>query len=216
MARLSAIITLLAGGAVMLPLFACGHGMELMQARLEFEAEGTVRLEITADFGGNPMLNSEEEAHSALQDLMLVQASGEWRQLAALSPLQWEERHEFDPTSPVTPPPATEGQPHQLLTAVWRWKPSQKALCFKVREGSVHDVLFWYNDSAGKSQWRVLITGESTPPLPVPLLAAPTEGLLMGGHFPFVLLCVSLTLAIVTVIRKGSFRHPLSSPSSTP
>ena len=110
------IISLLAGGAIMLPLLASGHGMELMQARLQFDPAGIAHLEMTADYAGNPMINSEGEARTALQDLLRIEVGGQQHKLSELAPLRLEKRDQFDPTSPLPLPEEAAGVKHQLLT----------------------------------------------------------------------------------------------------
>ena len=60
---------ILAGGAVLGPLPALGHGCEFLLARVEAR-EGWVRLEITADPVGNPLLADEAAAVAALRGSM--------------------------------------------------------------------------------------------------------------------------------------------------
>ncbi|MDB6116248.1 MAG: hypothetical protein JWO08_29 [Verrucomicrobiaceae bacterium] len=179
-----ATIILLAG----LPALAQGHGMELMQARMDWQDDGSLRLEITADYGGNPMLNSEAEARDALQDILRIDIDGTEHKLKDLAPLNVERRDQFDRTSPMPPPPETAGTKHELVTALWQWQPTGRRVRFTVPKGSVHDVLFWRHEGAVSPQWRVLITGDSTPTMQVPggrssMMGAVAFGVLVLGLF---------------------------------
>ena len=108
----------------MLTLPASGHGSEMMQVRLQFDDSGAAVLEMTADYGDNPMLGSEEAARTALQDMLRVEVGGQQYKLTDLAPLRLEERDQLDPTSPMPLPPEAANVSHQLLTAVWQWLPT--------------------------------------------------------------------------------------------
>ncbi len=197
----------------MLPLLAYGHGMELMQARMDWQDNGSLRLEITADYGGNPMLNSEAEARDALQDILRIDVDGTEHKLKELAPLKLNRRDQFDPTSPMPPPPEAAGTKHQLLTAVWQWQPPAGwSVRFKVPKGSIHDVLFWRHEGADLPQWRVLISGDSTPAMQAPQAV---DHSLMAARVGGVSIIVIL-LALVRIRRKSACPPALSTPSSSP
>lgn len=197
----------------MLPPLACGHGMELMQARLDIDGQTGARLEMTADYGGNPMLSSEEDARAALQDLLRVEVGGAWHKLTELAPLKLEPRQQFDPASPMPAAPDPEGRPHQLLTAVWQGPAPAGGLRFMVPKGCVHDVLLWRPNAGGQPFWRVLITGDVSPLIEVP--AAPAAPSVMGWRLSFVLLTAGL-LGFLWSRRKTACRPAILSPSSLP
>ncbi len=168
MRRLPVIISLLAGGAWLLPLPAYGHGMELMEARLRLDTPGEVGLEITADYGGNLMLNGEEDARAALQDILRIESSGQEYKLADLAPLRLERRDHFDSTSPMPVPNEAPGTKHELVTALWSWRPTSETVRFTVPQGCIHDVLFWKHDPKAPPRWNVLISGDYSPEIHVP------------------------------------------------
>ncbi|MBB5035927.1 hypothetical protein [Prosthecobacter dejongeii] len=169
MSHRSLILFILAGGAVMAPLFAFGHACEFLVARLEVK-NGTLQLEITADYGGNPLLADEAAAREALRKILQVRSKGQGRTLEELSPLKMERRTDWDPQAPTAFAPAPDGQPHQLLTALWQWRADVADLTLAVPEGSLHDVLLWTRDEhlPGKqAKWMMLIEGESTPQISI-------------------------------------------------
>lgn len=169
----------------MLPLLAYGHGIELMQARMDWQDDGSLRLEITADYGGNPMLNSEAEARDALQDILRIDIDGTEHKLKDLAPLILERRDQFDSTSPMPPPAEVAGTKHELITSLWQWQPTGRRVRFRVPKGSIHDVLFWRHEGAVSPQWCVLITGDSTPTMQVPGGRSSTMGALIIGVLVF-------------------------------
>jgi len=205
------IISLLAGGAIMLPLLASGHGMELMQARLQFDSAGIAHLEMTADYAGNPMINSEDEARTALQDLLRIEVSGHQHKLSDLAPLRLEKRDQFDPASPLPLTDEAAGVKHQLLTAIWQWRPTDNQLRFTVPQGCIHDVLFWKQEPGTKPQWRVLITGDFTPVIAAP--RPPISAMMIGLMILGVLVPVAIGRSAF-LFRKSTCPLPPSTPSS--
>lgn len=170
-------IRFLAGGAVLLPLLAQGHGCEFLFARLDVEPGGRLTLQMTADYGGNPMLPDEEAAKSALMDALRVRAAGEGRRLDELARLHFEKRGQWDPETPASFAPPEDGTPHRLLTATWSWHADVDALAFEVPRQNVHDVLLWTTHlraSEGDPKWMLLIGGESSPE--IALVAAQDGG----------------------------------------
>ena len=196
---------------MMLPLLASGHGSEMIQARLQFDDAGAAILEMTADYGDNPMLSSEEEARTALQDLLRVEVSGLQHRLTELAPLRIEERDHLDPTSPMPLPPEAANTKHRLLTAVWQWQPTGDLLRFTVPKGCMHDSLFWKQEPGEKPQWCVLINGDFTPVIRVP--HGPFSLSLIGLALPGVLLLAALGLRACSR-PKSPCPLPPSTPSS--
>ena len=154
----------------MAPLFAFGHACEFLVAKVEITRD-LVILEITADYGGNPMIADEEAARVALKNILQIHAGGQTHALETLAPLNFEHRQQWDPATPANFSPPPDGQTHQLLTAVWRWKPKAREIAFGVPDGSPNDVLLWTTAGQlpGKDvQWMLLIEGESTPAIQLP------------------------------------------------
>lgn len=169
MSRRPLILFILSGGAVMAPLFAFGHACEFLVARLEVKGDA-LQLEITADYGGNPLITDEAAASEAVRKILQVRSKGQGRTLEELAPLKIERRTDWDPQAPTTFSPAPDGQPHQLLTALWQWRADADELTLAVPEGSLHDVLLWTRDEhlPGKqAKWMMLIEGESTPQISI-------------------------------------------------
>ena len=173
-------LTILAGGAVLGPLPALGHGCEFLLARVE-AVEGRVRLEITADPVGNPLLADEAAAVAAVRGSLQVRTEAGLRPLAELAPVRVEMRDRWDPEAPSFQSPPMEGEPHRLLTAVWEWRTPAEQVVFAVPRGNLHDVLLWRPARDEPAQWRLLIEGESGPVILVPRAAGfPLAWLLVG------------------------------------
>lgn len=159
----------LTGGAFSAPLFSSGHGTDFLQAKVSFTPAGQVRVEITANYGENPMISDHDQAASILPASLEVHLPQGPRPLHQLAPIQFEQRSEFDPTSPLPPEPVAT--PHQLLTACWEWQPDCDSLQFRVPQGSKHDVMLWVIDpdkTENSPKWMMLLSGETTPDIAIP------------------------------------------------
>ena len=79
------IFILAAGGAILAPLCVFGHGAEFLSAKLTLLPEAEVLLEITADYGGNPLIADEAIAQEALIDPVRLRRGESLVPLAELS-----------------------------------------------------------------------------------------------------------------------------------
>jgi hypothetical protein len=187
---------ILVGGASLAPLIAFSHACEFLVARLDMKA-GSIHLEITADYGGNPLIEDEAAAREAVKRILQVHAGGQVWALEDLAPLNIQHRTQWDPQTPASFAPPQNGQDHQLLSAVWEWQPKVDELTLAVPKGHLHDVLLWTQDEhlPGKqAKWMLLIEGESTPVIHIPhtgpkgwiisLVAVVGLGLFLAGKRP--------------------------------
>jgi hypothetical protein len=170
--RTTALLLLTAAGLVLLaPADARAHGSEFIFAKLTVGLGDEVELEVTADYGENPMIGSEADAEDVLRRVLRVKSRTASRELADVALLRYEQRTQFDATAPVPKGPEAETKPHQLLTAVWRWRPAAATLAFEVAADMNQSVVFWAVDAtvaAPDPRWLFLIAGEHTPEIPVP------------------------------------------------
>ena len=179
----------------MAPLFVSGHACEFLVARLEVKG-GTLHLEITADYGGNPFITDEAEARKAVKGAIKLRTEDTLRALEDLAPMKLEKRSQWDVDAPTAFAPAPDGQPHQLVTGIWQWQADAKVdeVTLVLPEVTGHDVLLWTRDEKladRQAKWMMLIGGESSPVIRlerprVPawkflLPAAVVMGLLMAG-----------------------------------
>lgn len=158
------IFILAAGGAILAPLCVFGHGAEFLSAKLTLLPEAEVLLEITADYGGNPLIADEAIAQEALIDPVRLRRGESLVPLAELSAAnitQHENWAEFAPASYL--PSETEAQPHNLITAAWRWRSSEPEIVFEMPKGKLHDVLLWTRDQTNPDappKWMLLLAGD--------------------------------------------------------
>ena len=73
------------GGAFLAPLLCFGHGSEFILARLDTSTPGEVGLDLTADYGRNPLLASEDEARRVLPRCLHLLDAGAQLPLAEIA-----------------------------------------------------------------------------------------------------------------------------------
>ena len=158
------ILILAAGGAIMAPLCVFGHGAEFLSAKLTLLPEAEVLLEVTADYGGNPLIADEAAAKEALIDPIRLRRDETLvplAELSAASVTQHDNWAEFAPASYL--PSDAETQPHTLITAAWRWRSSEPEIVFEMPKGKMHDVLLWTRDQTNPDappKWMPLLSGD--------------------------------------------------------
>jgi len=154
-------IILAAGGAVLAPLCALGHGMEYLVAKVTLLPEAWVRLEVTADFAQNPMISDETAARDALRDPLRVQEGGVSVPLPEKG-RRIERREGWADLAPAAIFPIPEdGAQHDLITATWEWQAAESALVFELPKGRLHDVMLWM-DEKQKAKWMLLLPGDQS------------------------------------------------------
>ena len=162
---------LAAGAALWLPLCAFGHGVEFLSARLTLLPDAEVLLEVTADYGSNPLLIDEASARAALADPIRLRQDDTLVALGSLSVPQIAENDDWAQFAPASYlPPDTEEQAHQLLTAAWRWRSATPEVVFEMPKGKRHDVLLWTRDEtnpAAPPKWMLLLGGDRSKAIPV-------------------------------------------------
>lgn len=153
------------------PLSAFGHGAEFLSARLTLLPDAEVRLEITADYGGNPLITDEAAAKEALIDPIRLRSGDTLVPLSKIADASLSKHDHWEEFAPASYLPSdTEGQPHQLITASWRWRSGLNELVFEMPKGKLHDVLLWTRDDAqpeAPPKWMLLLAGDRSKAIPV-------------------------------------------------
>lgn len=151
-----------------------GHNGQFLLAKVLVPEPGRVQLEVTVDYGANPMIQTEAEASEALRGVLLVLEEGRSVALEELGLVRIEKRADSDPTCPLPYSPSSapaEPENHQLLTATWTWSTRARSLAFEVPKGVPHDVILWRMDGTSHQRalrWFYLIAGDRTASMPLP------------------------------------------------
>lgn len=146
------------------PLCAFGHGAEFLSAKLTLLSDAEVLLEVTADYGGNPLISDEAAAKEALLDPIRLRFGDSLLPMSEISPITVSKHDnwaEFAPASYL--PSDTEAQPHTLITAAWRWRSEAPEVVFEMPKGKLHDVLLWTRDETNPDappKWMLLLAGD--------------------------------------------------------
>lgn len=190
------ILILAAGGAVLAPLCALGHGTEFLSAKLTLLPDAEVLLEITADYGSNPMLMDEPAALEALADPIRLRQHESLVPLSSLAAARTSRHDNWEDYAPAAYLPSeTEGEAHSLITSAWRWHSTEPEVVFEMQKGKLHDVLLWTHDAAHPEagpRWMLLLAGDRSLPISIQqtpwwrgwMAAAGAGGLiLLGAYF---------------------------------
>ncbi len=165
------ILILAAGGAVLAPLCAFGHGAEFLSAKLTLLPNTEVLLEITADYGSNPLIMDEAAALQALADPVRLRQHETLVLLATLATATISEHHNWADYAPAAYLPSdTEGEAHALITSAWRWHSADPEITFEMPKGKLHDVLLWALDAShpeAPPKWMLLLPGDRSRPIPI-------------------------------------------------
>jgi hypothetical protein len=165
------ILILAAGGAVLAPLCALGHGTEFLSAKLTLLPDAEVLLEVTADYGANPMIADESAALDALADPVRLRLHETLVPLATLGTARLSQHHNWAEYAPAAYLPSeTEGDAHSLITAAWRWRSTEPEIVFEMPKGKLHDVLLWTHDAVhpeAPPKWMLLLAGDRSRPISI-------------------------------------------------
>jgi hypothetical protein len=164
---------ILLGGAFLAPPLAFSHSADTTLARILLQASPEVCLEITVDRHQNPHLQGVDDLATALGKVLRVHLpSGKNWPLADLAKPVFSFSSGYEHPAPV--PLGHNGfeQLPELTTLTWRWRPSESPIRVSVSPESPHTVLLWTagpDNETPHSNWRILIAGDSAPPIPLPV-----------------------------------------------
>ena len=168
-------LLLLLLGVLAGPQHSLAHGAEFLFAKLSLCRDGKCQLEVTADYGDNPMLHDEGDARAAIAGLLrLADAAAAGGMGRPLGTVVFEKRAQLDPTTPGFQSFAENRGAHRLLTGIWRWQPEGRTVEFQVTPGTPFDALLWVVHESPKTaespRWAMLIAGDHSPIIPLDLV----------------------------------------------
>jgi hypothetical protein len=160
--RAASTVVLLATGS------ARAHNGEFLLAKATPLEKGRLALEITADYGNNPLIPTEAAAAEALRGALQLEFNGASHPLEAFGPIRFEKRSDPVPDSPLPTDPAEGSETHWLLTALWEGCPGGNQARLLVSPNSPHSVVVWTAVAPGKPpRWALLLGGEYSPIIPL-------------------------------------------------
>lgn len=158
---------------------AWGHSGEFILAKCSTGTDGRVTLVLTVDCGQHPVLHDRSAAQAAMRQALRVETSRGPVALDSLAQAEPGFSTTPDPDLPLSGDPGGAEFPHVLALMGYSWEPEERDVSFSVPAGFPHDVLFWLGGgarpSAGPVPWRILMAGDLTPGIPVPVPQVPPD-----------------------------------------
>jgi hypothetical protein len=155
------------------PAFA--HTGDFILAKAAPIPGGGLLLEVTADYGNNPLFSTEEEAREAIRHCLQIESRGTQLPLETVAPFVFEKRSEPDPDCPLPKTGADTEETHWLLTGRWQGRPESPQALFSAPKQSPHSVVLWTAPEPGKpTRWAMLLGGDQAPPI---VLSSPPRAL---------------------------------------
>lgn len=197
-----AVQYLLLGVLAALPSLAHGHGAEFLFAQLTYCQDGACDFKLTADYVGNPMIQSEEEARSIITHLFQIREGERLTPLQQLGPPTFTKHTRLDPTTPTFQSAGNVESENHFITGHWRWRPQAPTFMLEIPQDQYHDALLWTVDEAERPQpqnrWVMLLSGDVSPLLSHPSFSSiPPQELPFSVRWPWVTGFVALGLGII-------------------
>ncbi len=165
--RLRLPILILAVGGVLLPQ-AHSHGLNFLLVKAT-PAAGQLRLDISADFSNNPLIENAAQAREIIANLLQLQTPAGSQAIGQSAGFTFQPSAEVDPTCPFQPPVDPAAPPHQLVTGTTFEPITAPSVTLNIPKGNPHDVIFWTDPAAAApAQKLMMIAGDSTAPIPIP------------------------------------------------
>ena len=188
------------------PALAWSHAGAFILAKCSTDVTGVVSLELTVDCGQHPSLTERAAAVAAMRQVLAIPSASGPVALDALARAVPEFSTGPDPDIPFPPDPMEPGRRHDLVKLRYAWQPGVPEIRFAVPAGNPHDVLFWLAGAARPDAmpvaWRILIAGDISPPVPVPM---PSPVARLGTATRWALAAVlGLLLAGAVLWRRGA------------
>ncbi|MEI6712118.1 MAG: hypothetical protein WCO60_00085 [Verrucomicrobiota bacterium] len=167
------------GGVLLAPPIAFAHSGDILLARLVLQQGHEVTLQITADLEANPHLKNTQDPASALgESLRVILPGGRSWSIRELGKPTITVHNGFPFAAPVPLQHQPEEKLPELYTASWTWRPSESPLRFEVPTSNPHTVAFWNvapNSDSVAPNWRMLLAGDSSNPIPLPVRPSPLK-----------------------------------------
>ena len=192
----------LLGVLAALPSLAHGHGAEFLFAQLTFCRDGACELKLTADYVGNPLIQSEEEARTIITHLFQIREGELITPMQKIGAPTFTKHTRLDPTTPEFQSAGNVESENHLITGHWRWRPQAPTFTLEIPRDQYHDALLWTTDEQQppepQNRWVMLLSGDVSPLLAHPSFSsASPQHLVSSMPWPWVTSFAALGLAII-------------------
>ncbi len=144
------------------------HGLNYLLVKA-VPAEGSLRLEISADYTDNPLIESSAQAQEIISSLLEISSTNGTGTVGTATGFKFQTTSEIDPTCPLKLPTDPTAPPHRLLTGTTTELLDATQITLSVPKGNPHDVIIWTTPTDSlPGQKFLLIAGETTQPILIP------------------------------------------------
>ena len=186
------------------PVALWAHASAFVLAKCSPAESGEVSLELTVDYRQHPILTGQEAAVSALREVLQVETPQGPVPLETIVSGTVRFETAMDPDLPLPREAGEAETSHALAVVRYQWNPEAREVKFSVPRGNPHDVLFWLSDQARAPgepvPWRILIAGDTTPPIPLAFPVAVERNLAL--RWVVALAGMGLPLLAVLLVRR--------------
>lgn len=136
---------------------------------------GQLRLEITADFSNNPLLETRTAAQEAIAKILTLHSNEGSTTVGAATGFTFQPAAQVDPTCPLQPPEEPDAPAHRFVIGITTEPVSAANVTLSVPTGNPNDVILWTDPNVGPSQKVMLIAGDQSPPIAIPTAPVKTR-----------------------------------------
>lgn len=209
-ARKRCIASRLAGtvwivGAALLSTPVWAHSSDTLTARLVYEGGPDVSLEITADVASTPWLKDTPNPALAMAGALRVahQEGRSWSPSELGAPIVSVSDGFKYPTPPAVAH-GHEGSNAELLTAVWKWRPSVSPLFVEVPKDHPASVMLWTVDNRFPNpspKGQLLLGSDRSHPIELPFKPNPLQWNWQARLATLVAMCGIVLQGLVLFLR---------------
>jgi len=186
------------------PVALWAHASAFVLAKCSPGASGEVSVELTVDYQQHPILIGQQAAVAALREVLQVETPQGPVPLETVVSGAVRFEKAMDPDLPLPREAGEAETSHALAVVRYQWNPEAREVKFSVPRGNPHDVLFWLSDQARAPgepvPWRILIAGDTTPPIPLAFPVAVERNLAL--RWVVALAGMGLPLLAVLLVRR--------------
>jgi hypothetical protein len=178
------------------------HNGEFILAKAAPTPGGGLLLEVTADYGNNPLFSTEEQAREAIRSCLQIESRGNLLPLESIAPFAFEKHSTPDPDCPLPKTETAADEIHWLLTGRWHAQPDSEQALFSSPKQSPHSVILWTPPAPNTpTRWAMLLGGDKAPPISLTKAQRPLHTVRTLAGITCLVLCVAATAGILSKSR---------------
>jgi hypothetical protein len=187
------------------PTWGRAHGINFLLVKATPGA-GQLRLEITADYTDNPLIDDAIKAEAVIREMLHLKVGNSTTAVGAATGFTFQASTRLDPTCPIPLETTKDAAEHRLLIGTTTEPIAAQEAVLSILPGNPHDVIYWTVPSAGASQNGYLIAGESTSAIPIPTEVASDKLTVPARSWLLISLVICFLLLAVRVRKRFAAR----------